>query len=251
MKYFDDGCGAFGLSKGLHNLESLYRIAQEIVDYKWEPSYNIRPSSWNPVITKNSPRKIRIMRWGLVPSWWKQDPKKVQFSTINARCEDIETKPFFKGPIRNKRCIIPADFFFEWAISKDNPKEKVPFLFKMKDDSTFSFAGIYDIWKDIEGKEFPGFSILTTEANSLVGKYHTRMPVIIEEKNLDEWMDNSHYNPIIIKQLSQPYSAKKMEAYRVGKEIGNSKNDGKELIKKLPDIPVVHSKPAWQTLSSS
>jgi len=246
MKHFDDGCGGFGMAKGLPALEKLYRAMAD-QKIKWQPSYNIRPASIDPVITMNSPRKIVLMKWGLVPFWYKGDPKRVMFGNINARSETVEVKPYFRDPFKHHRCIVPCEYFMEFAINAEDPKIKEPYLFRSKTQETLSLAGLYDIWKDVEGRKMLTFTILTCEPNKTVGRIHSRMPVCLEVKDLDTWMDNSSYDLAKLKSLCKPYPDKDMLATHVGREINNSRNDGIELVKPIPEVPISQSKPAWQS----
>jgi putative SOS response-associated peptidase YedK len=199
-------------------------------EFRWEPSYNIAPSSVDPVITMNSPKKVRLMKWGLVPSWWKKDPKQISFSNINARIEDIETKPVFRSAFKKNRCLIPASFFYEWALTAD-PKVKEPYVFRLKSKEMFAFAGIFDQWNDVEGHIMETYSIITCPPNKTVGKVHTRMPVILKKENEDEWADNANFDPVVLKGICQPFPESEMEGYHVNRRVGNAREDGPELIR--------------------
>jgi putative SOS response-associated peptidase YedK len=191
--------------------------------------YNVAPGQMNPVITSHSPNEISRMFWGLIPHWAKDNKQK--FSTINARAETAATSPAFREPIRHKRCIIPATGFYE--PDKIHVK-KAPFpwyYFILKDQKIFGFAGLYDTWTDKEtGKEIKSYTIITTTPNSVVGKIHDRMPVILQPEDEEMWLDPDIVEPERILPLLKQYPADKMEEWRVGDEARNPRNDYPEVI---------------------
>src|SRR3989344_1685469 len=138
--------------------------------------YNITPGMHVPVITKQGPKTITLMKWGLIP-FWSKDPK-IGYKMINARSEGIEAKPAFRKPLRSQRCLIPTSGFYEW---KHIEKDKIPFYIKLKGQNIFTFAGIFDIWKDAEGRPLKSFTIITASPNKFMESIHDRMPVILKE----------------------------------------------------------------------
>lgn len=195
-------------------------------DFNLEPNYNVSPSFVMPVITKNSPKKIQFMKWGLIPSWAK-DPS-IGNKLINARAESILEKPSFKNSFKNKRCLVPATGFYEW---KKDENTKTPYYFKPKDDSIFSFAGLYDVWFDAEGKDILSYTIITTEPNELMRPIHNRMPVILRVEDEDKWLYlNSKYSELI--DLLKPSESETLEKYQVSSEVNNPRNNSEILIKK-------------------
>jgi putative SOS response-associated peptidase YedK len=155
-------------------------------------------------------------------------------------------KRIFAGSFKHKRALLPNDFFLEFAINPADAKHKVPILFKSKDDELLTMGAIYDTWVDVEGKELHTFSILTTEPNNLVARYHSRMPLLLAKKDWADWL-NPESAPAVLRKLLKPYPASKMTDYRVRQEIGNARNDYPELIEKQPPIPVKASRPAWES----
>jgi putative SOS response-associated peptidase YedK len=147
----------------------------------------------------------------------------------NARSEDIASKPSFRGPFKNKRCLIPANGFYEWGMVKG---DKIPFYFNLKSGEMFAFAGLYDVWKDVEGKPFKTFTIITTWANHVVDKIHDRMPVILHKQDEDTWADNSTFDLLKLSALMRPYPEVEMESYPVSKAVNSPKSgDTEQLIK--------------------
>jgi len=190
-----------------------------------EPLYNIVPGMQVPVITKNSPKKIELMKWGLIP-FWSKDPK-IGYKMINARAEGIETKPSFRKPLKSQRCLVPTSGFYEW---KNIGNEKIPYYIKLKKEKVFAFAGLYDIWNDAEGYPLKTFTIITTSPNQLMESIHNRMPVILDVEIENKWLEIETELKEIIKLL-QPFEDKKMEAYPVSKLVNNPANNSNEIIK--------------------
>jgi len=173
-------CGAYGLSvRNIQNLIDRYDIVNFLDNFK--PRWNIRPRQSNPVIVNQGNKEIELMVWGLIPHFTANEQYK--YKTINAKAETVDTLPTFRHSFIRKRCLIPATGFYE--PDKINfAKQPFPWhYFKMKDNSIFSFAGLYDVWKDkTSGKEIRSYTIITTIPNTIVGKYHDRMPVILKKK---------------------------------------------------------------------
>jgi len=212
-----------------YQIEDLKKRFKTVNSLSFNPSYNVSPGVLFPVITKNSPNKGELMKWGLVPSWSK-DPK-TGYKIINAREEDIENKPAFRKPIQSQRCIVPANGFFEWKRLKlENKEEKIPFYIKLKNEPIVGLAGIYDIWKDAEGKEIKSFAIITTKANEMMQEIHERMPVILKVDDEEKWLDKETDFSEILKLLT-PYESEEMESYPVSLLVNNPQNNNKEIIK--------------------
>jgi putative SOS response-associated peptidase YedK len=186
----------------------------------WVPRYNIAPTQNVEVIREHSEELKRFgsqMRWGLIPSWAKDASSKM----INARAETVATKPSFREVLRKRRCLIPADGFYEW---KKNGKTRTPFCFTMHDDSLFAFAGIWDSWKNPEGQLVETCSIITTTPNALMQGIHDRMPVILPYCLHALWLDPEYQNTDICDML-KPYEPTLMRRYEVSKRVNLVKND--------------------------
>lgn len=226
-------CGRYGFIPGK-------KFAEEFEidnpgDLKWDASYNLPPASVNPIVTMNSPKHLTLALWGLIPHWAKD--KKIAYATINARSEDIETKPTFREAFKKSRCLVPCSFYFEFARLREDPKIKIPYLFKVKDQDHFSLAGLYSVWVDPEnGREIPTYTIITTEANSLGARIHHRMPCILHKNNWDDWADNNHSDSVVLKSLLKPFPSSEMESWPVSREINNPRNDRPDLIMKTKEF---------------
>ncbi len=159
------------------------------------------------------------MKWGLVPHW-AQNPS-VASGTINARSESAATKPAFRDPLKYRRCLIPADGFYEW---KRNGTSKQPYCFEVNNGELFAFAGLWDGWKDGSGNWLRTCTILTTTPNSVTSAVHDRMPVILASDDYDVWLDPGMTNVQVVSELLKPYDARLMRAYPVTTRINHVAN---------------------------
>lgn len=224
-------CGAYGLSvRNIQNLIDRYDIVNFLDNFK--PRWNIRPGQSNPVIVNQGNKEIELMVWGLIPHFAIDEQYK--YKTINAKAETVDTLPTFRHSFVKKRCLVPATGFYE--PDKINfVKQPFPWhYFKMKDNSIFSFAGLYDVWKDkTNGNEIHSYSIITTVPNTIVGKYHDRMPVILEKEDEDIWLNPDIDETDKLRPLLKPFPDNKMEEWQVGAEARNPRNDYPEVIEPL------------------
>ncbi|MHB8648359.1 MAG: SOS response-associated peptidase [Thermomicrobiales bacterium] len=184
------------------------------------PRYNVAPTQTLPVIVRNSPNRVEMMRWGLIPSWAK-DPS-IGSKMINARAETVAEKPAFRRPLRGQRCLVPASGFFEWKREGDG---KIPHFIHLPDEPLFAFAGLYDIWRDPDGQVVKSYTILTTGPNDLMAGIHNRMPVILRREDEDEWLDPDNTEPEQLLPLLRPYPSHAMEAYPVSRIVNSPMND--------------------------
>ncbi|WP_396127684.1 SOS response-associated peptidase [Dethiobacter alkaliphilus] len=187
------------------------------------PRYNVAPTQEMPVITGSEKRRLIQMRWGLVPHWAKEI--SIGSRMINARGETVEEKPSFRSSFRHKRCLVPADGFFEWQ--RQNGL-KVPYRFTLANGGLFAMAGLWDRWISPNGDEIQTFTIITTTANELVGTVHDRMPVILSRENEQLWLEGKDAKHL--KQLLVPYPAEQMSCYQVSQLCNSAKNDLPECI---------------------
>jgi putative SOS response-associated peptidase YedK len=198
------------------------------------PSYNIAPTTRQPVIVANREtgnRSLAIMRWGLIPFWCK-DLKKLGLSTINAKAEGLMEKPMWKGPFTKRRCLVPADGFYEWKAL--DAKTKQPYMFSLRSGEMFAFAGVWEHWKAPTGEGIDSYSIITTEPNELTATVHTRMPVILKTADYDRWLapGDPQQPPI---DLLRPYDAELMQAWPVHTDVGNVRNNRPDLCHPMND----------------
>ncbi len=207
-------------------------VFDEFDETNLAPSFNVAPQTFQPVVRvspETGERELIAMRWGLVPFWSKDG--KASFSTINAKSETIASSPAFREAWKSRRCLVPADWFYEWH--KVDEKTKQPFAIAMKDHSMFAFAGLWETWKDkATGQKLRTYTILTTDPNELMQPIHNRMPVIVAPKDYDRWMtaiDPAHL-PV---ELLRQYPAEEMKAWKVDRAVGNTRNNDPTLIEPL------------------
>jgi len=195
-------CGRFTLYKADDGtIKKKYSLTN--ITFKLAPRRSISPSEDIPVILNDTPDTLSLARWGFIPHWAKDGYEA--HPMINARAETLAEKPFFRDSARSRRCIIPADGFYEWQAPAGGKGSKIPYKITMKDSGLFSFAGVWDLWEK-EGQRLVSCAIITTEANSLVKKIHDRMPVILPDGSEKAWL--SSYDA----QLLRPYDPDMMKA---------------------------------------
>jgi putative SOS response-associated peptidase YedK len=222
-------CGRYRLSRRKQLIEEYFDTAAWEED--WQPRYNIAPTQPVPVIRqhpKEPVRQISLMRWGLIPHWAKEP--SIATSTINAKSETAAAKPAFRDPLKFRRCLIPADGFYEW---KRTVKAKQPFSFEIEDGELFAFAGLWAGWKDASGNWIKTCSILTTTPNALTATVHDRMPVILDPESYDLWVDPGMQNVAAISELLKPYDASQMQLYPVSSRVNHVTNDDEECSRRV------------------
>jgi putative SOS response-associated peptidase YedK len=194
-----------------------------------QPHYNIAPTDVVPAITQNEQgRSLEFMQWGLVPSWAK-DPA-IGNKLINARAETLAEKPSFRSAFKKRRCLLPADGFFEWKGEKGS---KQPFFVHMKSQRPFAFAGLWEYWESPDGA-LVTCTIVTTEPNALLAKIHTRMPVIIARSDYDAWLDHSIKETSQLAPLLTPYPDGEMAMHPVTKAVGNPGFESPAIVEPIP-----------------
>lgn len=192
------------------------------------PRYNIAPSQEVAAVripAGGGARELAMMRWGLIPSWAK-DPS-IGNRMINARAETVAEKPAFRTAIRRRRCLVPADGFYEW---KRTNGRKQPFYIRMRGGRAFAFAGLWDSWEGPEDGIVLSCAILTTGPNELLRPIHDRMPVIVSPREYELWLSPEVRDPHLLETLFRPYPAEGMTAYPVRTAVNNPNTDAPGLI---------------------
>ncbi|MFD0713644.1 SOS response-associated peptidase [Paenibacillus sp. GCM10027626] len=213
-------CGRYTLTVTLEELMLRYMIGETAIPFH-KPQYNIAPRQMiAAVVHDGANNRLGQLQWGLVPSW--SDSPQQGHKMINARSESVFDKPAFKSLIRRRRCIIPADGFYEWKLAAGG---KQPMRIVMRDRSLFSLAGLYDIWQSPDGSRLSTCTILTTEPNELMAPIHNRMPVILQPEDEQLWLDRKLHSSKPIEPLLRPFPAELLEAYPVTAAVGNVKFD--------------------------
>jgi len=221
-------CGRFQLSVKGKVISERFNV--EVFDNMYKPSYNCAPTQNLLVITKNGPMKVELMRWGLIPFWTGKAAKPFA-PLINSRSETILEKPVFSDAFRKRRCLVPANGFYEWKKGIN----KIPYRFHFEDDSLFSMAGIWQEGKGPDQEQICSFSILTTAANDLMRDVHNRMPVILEPKDEEPWLTEKDAPNLI--DLLKPVEIFKLRKYPVSSRVNNTRNDDESLIKQVDIFP--------------
>ncbi|HQR35704.1 MAG TPA: SOS response-associated peptidase [Blastocatellia bacterium] len=216
-------CGRFTQRKEAAQVATYYDIEEE-QESEVEPRYNIAPQQMIRAVTADQ-RLVRL-KWGLIPSWAK-DPK-IANNLINARAETLQEKPSFRTALAKRRCLIPADGWYEWKKAADG---KQPFFFHRRDDALFSFAGLWEEWHSPEGETVKTCTIITTEPNELTANYHHRMPAILKRSDEALWLDASARVPDLL-QLLASYPADDLEIYPVSKAVNSPGRDEAALVER-------------------
>ncbi len=211
-------CGRYKIERTPEELRAFFDFEEHP---NFPPRYNIAPTQPVPIVRLVAgKRHFELVRWGLVPSWMKEMPKSV---LINARAETIDEKPSFKGGFRHRRCLIPADGFYEWQAREGRPKQ--PHLIRRKDGAPFAMAGIWDDWLGADGSELESCAIVTTAANDQLSAVHHRMPVILDPKDWDTWLSNEGTSAKQAEALLRPGPNDLMEAVPVSPRVNKISED--------------------------
>ncbi len=212
--------------------ESLYKALKLQETPQAAPRYNLCPTQTASVLRLRKgedTRKLEPLRWGLIPRWAKD--KKIGARMINARAETLASKPSFKAAFRRRRCLIPADGFYEWKKPADKgPKQ--PYLIRVRGDVPFVFAGLWETWRG-EDELIESFTIITTQPNPLCATIHNRMPVILSPENYELWLDPELDELEALIPLLQPFPAELMEAWPVSTLVNKAANNKPACLERL------------------
>jgi putative SOS response-associated peptidase YedK len=216
-------CGRFTLTTNLGAIAARFGVARFLGESA--ARYNIAPTQPVIVVNDDGTRHLTQMQWGLIPSWAK-DPA-IGNRMINARAETVATKPAFRVALRKRRCLIPADGFYEW---QQVGRRKQPVYITLKAREPFSFAGLWESWTSPDGEEVRTCTIITTEANDLLKPIHDRMPVILTREAERVWLDPSMQEPERLLPLLKSYPAEDMEYYAVSRLVNSPHNDAPDCV---------------------
>src|SRR4051795_11706736 len=255
-------CGRYASSRRPEDLIEEFEVVESKVPAPLAPDYNVAPTKEVYAVVERPPsqspkrgaddaaeppeRQLRTLKWGLVPSWAK-DPK-IGNRMINARMETVAEKPAYRRALAARRCLLPADGYFEWYPTDEKTKagkpKKQPFFIRPKDGSTLAMAGLYEIWRDPEKAEDADdrflwtCTVITTDAPDDLGKIHDRMPLMVERDEWAAWLDPRTDKGNVL-DLLVPAAPGRLEAYPVSLAVNAVKNNGPELLDPLPldDVP--------------
>ena len=229
-------CGRYVLTKGGQWILDYFGIPEARADEgfrDWEARYNIAPTTMVPGLYRtDADTRAGLFKWGLLPFW---AGIKDGFKTINARSEEIHQKASFKNPIQKRRCLLPADGYYEWKGEKGN---KQPFYFSRPNGEPLTFAGVWESWKPKGSTDNPILtcSVLTTAPNTFGAQYHDRMPVVIHPEHRDYWMDPNVQNVDDIRELFGAVPEDYLIATAVDKAVGNVKTQGAQCIEPMTSL---------------
>jgi putative SOS response-associated peptidase YedK len=216
-------CGRYSFAPDLKVVNEHYDIT--VNDGDFPPNYNCAPSQLLPVITNENPGNISFFKWGLIPFWAKS--AAIGYKMINARGETITEKSSFKNAFARRRCLVPADAFYEWKKLPDG-KTKIPYRIFLPDSPVFSMAGLWETWKSPEGENVHSFSIITTSPNILMAGIHNRMPVILDQREEKIWLEEKNQKSLL--ELIKPFDSDKMDAYQISTLVNSPRNNSAEII---------------------
>jgi putative SOS response-associated peptidase YedK len=251
-------CGRYASSRKPEDLAEEFEIDQasvkETVTEPLAPDFNVAPTKEVYAVVERprdaggdgeeAERQLRTLRWGLVP-FWAKDPK-IGNRMINARMETVDEKPAFRQAFAKRRCLLPADGYFEWYPTEQKGKSgkplKQPFYIHPADGSVMAMAGLYEIWKDPTREEDDPkrflwtCTVLTTTAEDVAGQIHDRMPLLVEKERYEAWLDPTSNDPAELRGLLVPAAPGLLEAYPVSTEVNNVRNNGPDLVVPLDAV---------------
>jgi len=196
------------------------------------PRYNIAPTQTVLIVREDDDnrRHFAPARWGLIPHWAKTID--TGYCTINARAETVAEKPAFRDAFKRRRCLIPADGYYEWQVVPDS-KAKQPWFIAMHSRLPMALAGLWERWQGHEGEELESCSIIVTDANDLMRPIHDRMPVILQLGDWSAWLETSAYDAGSLKSLLKPHASHDMTAWPVSTKVNSPRNDSAECVERI------------------
>ena len=240
-------CGRYASSRRPDDLAEEFELdrsrLQETLAEPLQPDYNVAPTKpvYAVLSRGETARELRVVRWGLVP-FWAKDPS-IGNRMINARVETVASKPAFRQAFAKRRCLLPADGYYEWYTTQQRGPSgkplKQPFFIRPRDGSSLAMAGLYELWRDpTRDDDDPQrfrwtCTVLTTSAEDDLGHLHDRMPMLVERDRWDEWLDPGA-DPATVSGLLVPAAPGRLEAYPVSREVNNVRNNGPQLVEPLP-----------------
>jgi putative SOS response-associated peptidase YedK len=245
-------CGRYAAAKDPDALVEEFEVDESLVETPLQADYNVAPTKSVYAVLSRIPdadqvqRQLRVVRWGLVPSWAKD--RSIGSRMINARSETVAEKPAFRRAFAKRRCLLPADGYFEWYTPQGEhvPKTakgkplKQPFFIRRNDGRSLAMAGLYEWWHDQSGdRDDPSSwlltaTIITTSATDDVGRIHDRMPVVVADSDWERWLDPTVSEPDAVRGLMLPAQTVPLDAYPVSTRVNSVRNNGPELIEPLP-----------------
>ena len=219
-------CGRYGRLSRYERIAELLGADLRNEAGDLDARYNVAPGTFQPVVLAGSGTAVLSrLKWGLVPFWAKDCKTGVR--PVNAKSDTAHDKPMFRKLIRERRCLVPCDWFYEW---RENPPDKTPFVIRMASGEPFFMGGLWDTWHAGKEDELSTFTVLTTGPNELMQTLHHRMPVIVAPEHAPRWLDPAVRD---IEDLLQPFASDAMTAYPVSRLVNAVRNDGPELVQPI------------------
>jgi len=216
-------CGRYAITSAPEAIRRLFRYSEQP---NFPPRYNVAPTQPVPIVRMvNGEFHFALVRWGLIPSWVK-DPGDFTL-LINARGESVNEKPAFRNAMKRRRCLFPADGFYEW---KGIAGRKVPYFVRLKGGGLMAFAGLWETWTGPNGEEMETAAIITTDANKEMAQVHHRAPVIVPPEAFDFWLDTGNVDAKTAAAAIGPAPNGSMEVYEVSTAVNRVANDSPTLI---------------------
>ena len=232
-------CGRYCITTAPEAIRRLFRYADQP---NFPPRYNVAPTQPVPIVRlAEGERRFALVRWGLLPSWVK-DPKAFTL-LINARGETVNDKPAFRNAMKRRRCLFPADGFYEW---KEQGGRRRAFHARRTGGGSLAFAGLWETWTGPNGEEVETAAIVTVQANAAMATVHHRAPVVVPQEAFDFWLDCANVDEKAAAALIAPAPEGSMEVYEVSPAVGRVAKDAPELVEPYtppPDMPVAEPKP--------
>ena len=223
-------CGRYGIARLTWKevIEALGITGLAVPAFDLEPRYNIAPTQLAPVVLSDRhEQRCAMARFGLVPEWFNKSLEELKFATFNAKSEEVTEKASYRGPLKAQRCLIPAQFFYEWQ-----GKGK-PWLIAQRDGQPFFMAGLWTAWRGLskgEAVDFYSFTILTVAANEVMADIYKRMPVILQPEDYETWLNADVPEAL---RVAGQYPSQLLSVHPVGPEVGNVRNEGPQLAEPL------------------
>ncbi|MET9319395.1 SOS response-associated peptidase [Streptomyces sp. NPDC003038] len=244
-------CGRYVSTRSPEDLTRLFQVTRWNLEQAVDPSWNVAPTDavWAVLErpdrqTGALERELRTLRWGLVPSWSKSPSSGAKM--INARVETVHEKPAYRRAFAQRRCLLPADGFYEWQTVPATEKAKAykqPYFISPEDGSVMAMAGLYEFWRDreVEDEDDPTAwwttcTVITTEATDTAGRIHPRMPLTITAADFDTWLDPTHQDPHELRALLAAPAGGHLEVRPVTTAVNDVRNNGPQLLDTAPDI---------------
>lgn len=216
-------CGRYSITSPVEALRRMFGF-QTLPNLA--PNYNVAPTNAVPIVHNDAGQPILdFARWGLIPSWAKEIGTK---PLINARAETVEEKPSFRAPFKRRRCLVPADGFYEWQRQSSGFKQ--PYYIYPTSGGPFAMGGIWDEWAPADGSEINSLAIITTPSNSALRALHHRLPLVIEEADFETWLEEEPEDWRVVRELLHPAAENFFSVHPVSSRVNSVSNDDPSLI---------------------